>query len=118
MSFAVVPVSDGRAADKPADSLNQLFGRLRQCMRTAAGPPGAQITIRFSLKRDGSLLGRPKVTFSVLPRDDARRRAFVAAVAGAFAGCVPVPITGGLGGAIAGRPMTFRVVVTAPTTGT
>lgn len=76
------------------------------------------MTIRFSLKRDGSLLGRPKITFAALPRETKARQDFVAGVAGALGRCLPIHITDGLGGAVAGRPLTLRFVVEAPSTDT
>lgn len=111
--------SHAGAADAGADNLHDLFLRLRQCLRPATGaPPGSQITIRFSLKRDGSLLGRPKITFAALPRDTKARQDFVAGVAGALGRCLPIHLTDGLGGAVAGRPLTLRFIVEAPSTDT
>lgn len=113
---AIVVAPDARAADAGADNLHDLFARLQTCLRPVPSPSGSQITIRFSLKRDGSLLGRPKITFAALPRDKVAGRDFVAAVAGALSRCLPIHITDGLGGAIAGRPLTLRFVVVAPST--
>lgn len=68
----------------------------------------------FSLKRDGSLQGQPQITHSYLRRDTATQRAFVAGALAAVASCMPVAITDGLGGAIAGRPLRLRLTSHVP----
>lgn len=96
----------------PAATLNALFAYLSHCLRDVAGPPGAQLTIAFALKRDGSLLGAPHVAFLRAQRDS-DRALMLDRVAGKFAACLPAPITDGLGGAIAGRRLTLRVATPA-----
>ena len=58
--------------------------------------------IVFALKRDGSLLGLPRITHSRLVGDADAQKAFVTDAVRALAKCLPVSITDGLGGAIAG----------------
>lgn len=118
--FAMTCLTPGSAsaADPGADNLHDLFAGLRRCLRPIPAPAGSQLTIRFSLKRDGSLLGRAKITFAALPKDAAARQDFVAGVAAALGRCLPIHVTAGLGGAIAGRPLTLRFVVQAPSTDT
>jgi hypothetical protein len=99
------------AAAAPADNLRQLFGYFGACMKGVAGEPGEQLTIAFSLKRDGSLFGKPHVAYSRLPTDLAARARFLDRVAGKFRACFPAPVTDGLGGAIAGRRLTIRLVI-------
>ncbi|WP_298421755.1 hypothetical protein [Rhodoblastus sp.] len=95
----------------PANTLQELFANLDACMKGVSGDPGEQLTIAFSLKRDGSLFGKPKITFSRLPRDAAARNAFLDDVATRFNACLPASITDALGGAIAGQRLTVRFVV-------
>jgi hypothetical protein len=71
---------------------------------------GSEVTVLFALRRDGSLLGRPRITHSNLTGDPNDQRLFVGAVVSAIDGCLPLDITPGLGGAIAGRPLVVRVV--------
>jgi hypothetical protein len=94
----------------PANDLRALFGYLGACMKGVAGDPGEELTIAFSLKRDGSLFGKPHVAFSRLPSDAGARARVLDDVAGKFTTCFPAPITDGLGGAIAGRRLTVRFV--------
>jgi hypothetical protein len=55
------------------------------------------------------LLGKPRITHSYLLGDIDEQKAFVADAIGALAMCLPVNITDGLGGAIAGRPLSLRI---------
>ena len=104
---ATVP---SRAA--PANTLKDMFGQLGGCLSREAGADagggGAEMTLRFSLRRDGALLGRPHITYSRLPKDEADKRHVVENIAAAMDRCLPVKITNGLGGAIAGRIMSYR----------
>ncbi len=101
----------------PVDTLAGLWQTLGQCARIGAVPNptlGSEVTVLFSLKRDGSLLGQPRITHSRLLGDQADQQAFMAAALTAVAKCLPIPITDGLGGAIAGRPLRLRLTSRKP----
>ena len=95
----------------PANTLRELFAQLDQCLVAPGGVPGSQITIVFSLKRDGSPFAKPRISFSRLTGSEAEQRAFGEGVAAAFDKCLPAAITDALGGAIAGRPISMRFMV-------
>ena len=103
--------SSSQAADRPANTLRDLSAALHQCLVLPPGPVGSQLTIRFSLRRDGAVLGKPQITFARLNGGAAEQRGFVDAVAAAFDRCLPAAITDALGGAIAGRPILIRFAV-------
>jgi len=76
---------------------------------------GQEITILVSFKRNGEVLGRPRIThYGAGEPNAANRDAFVQAVRDAFARCSPLPFSPTLGAAVAGRPFTFRFI-DAPT---
>jgi len=100
-----------QAAGAPANTLRDLSAALHRCLVIPPGPAGSTLTIRFSLRRDGAVLGKPQITFAKLTGDAAEQRRFADAVAAAFDRCLPVAITDGLGGAIAGRPLSIRFVI-------
>ena len=84
---------------------------LNQCLLQAPpGVAGSEITIVFSLKRDGSLLGRPRISHAKLLGDPDAQRSFSAGDLAAFGKCLPLGVTDGLGGAIAGRPLSAGIV--------
>lgn len=95
---------------EPANTLQQLYQSIGHCLINSRGAPGGEITLLFSLRRDGGLIGRPRVTYARLPQDAAAQSRFVESVVAAFDHCMPAQITDALGGAIAGRPLTLRIV--------
>jgi len=114
LCIAALPVGAHAA---PADNLASLWRTLGACAKLDGVPPGAlgsEVTVLFSLKRDGSLLGQPRITHSRLVGSGDDRRTFVAAALGAISHCLPIPITDGLGGAIAGRPLSLRLTSGKP----
>lgn len=74
-------------------------------------PIGAQneVTVRFSLRRDGTVMGEPLVTHTTRELPEGVRAAYRTAAIEMLARCAPAPLSDSLGGAIAGRPFTLRL---------
>lgn len=72
--------------------------------------PGMQITVQMSFKRNGELLGHPRITFESAGASDEERLAYRLAVAEMLKRCSPLPFTDALGNAVAGRPFTMRFI--------
>ncbi|MCJ2135710.1 hypothetical protein MKK69_16890 [Methylobacterium sp. J-026] len=113
-----VPVS--RVATKPANTLAELYPALAACWQVPAGlgrptpeSDDIEITLRLSLRRDGSLIGPPRVTYAAGVSAD-QRTTLVRGTLDAMARCTPAHITLGLGRAIAGRPVALRFVYRPP----
>jgi hypothetical protein len=88
----------------PANTLMELRRQFGGCLASKPfGPPGSQVTITFMMKRDGSVFGKPRITFSHLEGDAEARRSFIDDAERAVEACLPLKITPALGGAIAGR---------------
>lgn len=94
----------------PADTLEALGRALTACFEPPAGSAGSEMTVLVSLRRDGTVLGKPRITYTHLVGPDEGRRSFVGAALRALKACTPVAVTPGLGGAIAGRPFSIRFV--------
>jgi hypothetical protein len=112
LSLAAIWTSAATAL--PADTLPDLLRTFALCSRVPAPSrdwTGAEITVRFSLRRDGQLIGPPRIAYSRLPLVPAEQKPFVAAALAALATCFPAELTPGLGGAIAGRMLTVRIRV-------
>lgn len=112
-----VPVADGGQGPKPIDTLRDLFPALAACWKAPEGLvkfEHTEITVRFSLRRDGSIIDTPRVTFVKTPADERGRALLVEAALSAIRRCTPARITLGLGGAIAGRPLALRFVHDGP----
>ena len=103
-------------AKKPAAPLNtiaEVFAALDACWI----PPGLeqaragmQITVLLSFKRDGEILGKPRITYETPNASDDERQSYRVAVAQALRRCMPLPFTDALGNALAGRPLTMRFI--------
>ena len=109
-----VPLPGRPAA--PADTLPALYPALAACWSAPPaldGLSGIEITARLSLRRDGSLIGSPRITYAA-GVEGAGRPALVRATLDALRTCTPARITAGLGRAIAGRPMALRLVYRPP----
>ncbi|MCJ2012526.1 hypothetical protein MKK53_08340 [Methylobacterium sp. J-076] len=112
-----VPLKD-RPAEAPADTLAALYPALAACwtaphLTGKVQGPDVEVTARLSLRRDGSLIGPPRITYATgVAGGD--RPALTRATLAALRSCTPARITPGLGRAIAGRPVALRFVYRPP----
>lgn len=99
--------------DHPLDTIGDLYAALRSCW-TAPDPAvartGMEMSVRFSIKRDGALVAPPRLTYATPAAPVETRDTYRHAIDDALARCVPLSLTKGLGGAIAGRPLMVRFV--------
>jgi hypothetical protein len=94
-------------------TIGDLFAALRACWTPAPPadlPPDMQMSVRLSFKRNGELVGAPRVTYVSAGAPRQARERFHDAIMAALDRCQPLPFTGGLGGAVAGRPIAIRYV--------
>jgi hypothetical protein len=88
----------------PANTLIELRRQVGACLsRTPLAESGPRLTIVFMVKRDGSIFGKPRITFSRLEGDAEARGRFLADAERAVDSCLPLKLTPALGAAIAGR---------------
>jgi hypothetical protein len=95
------------------NTLSAMFEALRGCWvppPAAESRPGMQMSVRLSFKRNGELMGEPRVTFVTPGTSPEIRDAYHQAITAALERCTPLPFTTGLGGAIAGRPIAIRFI--------
>jgi hypothetical protein len=90
-----------------------MFAALRACW---VPPPadqarrGMEYTVRFALKRDGALISPPRRTYSSHDASAALRDLYAKAADAAIERCTPLHFSGGMGEAVAGRPIAVRFV--------
>jgi hypothetical protein len=113
IAASLLLLSLNAAATEPAkiDTLDQMWERLKQCWqppKLPEGHPGMQITALFTFRRDGEILGRPRITFESPEATEADSIVYRTAVMETLQRCAPMPFTDGMGGAIAGRPLRLR----------
>ena len=108
-TLVVLAGAEPAGAGEPANTLATVFADLEACVGNVGLEPGTDVTLQFSLNRRGGLIGKPRITHMHWAGDETARKASAAAIAEAFDRCLPVAITDKLGGAIAGRPIAFRL---------
>ena len=98
---------------EPAEvnTIRDVFARLRTCWQpppASSANPDIDITVIVSFKRDGQILGHPKITYESEQATDQDRVIYRIAVMEALQRCTPMPFTESMAGAIAGRPFAVQ----------
>src|SRR5471032_2403876 len=117
LTIESVPSHDDAAKyvrpDHDLDTIGDLFAELRSCW---SPPPadsaraGMQMSVRFSFKRSGEIIAVPRMTYATSGVAADVRAAYLKAINASLDACMPLKFTGGLGGALAGRPIAIRYV--------
>lgn len=104
---------DASRAAAALHRLRDLIAALRSCWRPPAieeGRPGMELTARLSFRRDGSIFGSPRFTYMSRQATAPQRELYRSTVLEGLQDCAPLPLSQGLGGAIAGRPIVIRYI--------
>ena len=117
LTIQTVPPKDDAAKyvrpDHDLDTIGDLFAELRSCWSPPpadAAREGMQMSVRFSFKRSGEIIGAPRMTYATAGVSPDIRETYLKAINASLDACVPLKFTGGLGGALAGRPIAIRYV--------
>jgi hypothetical protein len=99
--------------DHDLEDIGDLFAELRSCW--SPPPPdvaraGMQMSVRFSFKRSGEMIGPPRMTFATAGAPADVRDTYLKAINASLDACIPLKFTDDLGGALAGRPIAIRYV--------
>ena len=101
--------------DHPADRIGELGALLSKCLEL---PPegeareGMRVTLKLAFKRDGEILAPPRFTYTTQEATGDVKSAYHQAALNMLKRCAPLPITDGLGAAIAGRPFVVAIIDT------
>ena len=71
---------------------------------------GMEITVLMSFKRNGELLGQPRIVFQSREASETERSSYRIAVAQTLKQCASLPFTEALGNTLAGQPLTMTFV--------
>jgi hypothetical protein len=117
LTVETVPSKDDEAKyqrpDHDLDTIGDLFAELRSCWSPPppdAAHEGMQMSVRFSFKKSGEMIGPPRVTFATAGVPPDTRDTYLKAINTSLNACIPLKFTDGLGGALAGRPIAIRYV--------
>jgi hypothetical protein len=117
LTVQTVPAKEDEAKyQKPnhdLDTIGDLFAELRSCWSPPppdAARAGMQMSVRFSFKKSGEMIGPPRLTFATAGVPADTRETYLKAINASLNACIPMKFTDGLGGALAGRPIAIRYV--------
>ena len=117
VTVETVPAKDDedkyKRPDHDLDTIGDLFAELRSCWSpppTDVAHEGMQMSVRFSFKKSGEMIGPPRVTFATAGVPADTRTTYLKAINTSLDACLPLKFTDGLGGALAGRPIAIRYV--------
>ncbi len=105
---AAIAQERGCRSPDPIDTLKEMSDAIYACWKPPPGTAGMSLTLQFSLRRNGTLIGKPRATYSDLGTDAQLSRAFVASILKALDEALPLPFSDSMGGAIAGRMLAPR----------
>jgi hypothetical protein len=101
----------------PLENVDDIGPALLQCWRPPAVPDGSAVTLRFSFRRDGSLMGAPRVTFVGLDGTPKAQREFADSAVRAVEDCTPLDLSPQFAATIGGQVyvMQFAIRMQQPT---
>ncbi|UCI08701.1 hypothetical protein [Mesorhizobium sp. B1-1-8] len=90
------------------NTMDQVGTALMACWKPPANSENSSVTLSFSFKRDGTLIGPPKPTAIKVSGDDKARQAYVDAATTALRDCLPLSFSPGLAKGVAGNVFTLQ----------
>lgn len=92
----------------PLTTMDEVGAAVMSCWKPPAGVERSSVTLSFSLKSDGSLVGPPQATSITVAGDEGVRQQFVTAAMDAVVRCTPVQLSPTLAQGIGGQPFTME----------
>ena len=111
VSLSSVALAQPAGPKGPLNTMADIRQALRACWQWPSANEsrsGIALTVRVSFKRNGEIFG-VHVTYQSRHVSDEERAIYHRALLAALSRCSPLPLSAGLGEAIAGRPLTFHI---------
>lgn len=93
---------------EPLKTMDEVGAALEACWTPPPGSGNSSVTLSFSFKRDGTLIGTPRPTEIKVEGDEAARQQFIDAAIAAVENCTPLDfapaIADGIGGTVFTMP--------------
>jgi hypothetical protein len=96
------------SAAAPLNTVDEVGAAIRACWSAPTGSKDSFVTLSFSFKRDGTLIGPPRVSGISVAGDADARKQFVDAAIAAVTQCVPLEFAPGLAAGMGGRVLTMQ----------
>jgi hypothetical protein len=107
---AVVMVATSPSAAAQLNTMDEVGTAIQACWTPPADAGNSIVTLSFSFKRDGTLLGPPRPTAAKVAGDDKARKSFIDAATAAVKNCTPLNLSPQLAQGIAGNVFTLQFV--------
>jgi hypothetical protein len=92
----------------PLHTMDDVGAAIGACWTPPADAGQSSVTLSFSFRRDGTLIGPPKPTAIHVAGDEKARKAFVDAATAALQHCLPLSFSPALAQGIAGTIFTWQ----------
>ncbi|MDX8523259.1 hypothetical protein RFM68_01965 [Mesorhizobium sp. MSK_1335] len=92
----------------PLNTMEEVGAALQACWTPPANSGNATVTLSFSFKRDGTLIGPPKPTAIKVGGDDKARQVYVDAATAALRNCLPLSFSPTLAQGMPGKVFTLQ----------
>jgi hypothetical protein len=99
------------ATAAPLENVSEIGPALLRCWRPPAAPDGSAVTLRFSFRRDGSLIGAPRVTYVGVDGGAKARREFADSAVHAIEECSPLELSPRFAATIGGKVYVMQFAV-------
>ncbi|MDX8440984.1 hypothetical protein [Mesorhizobium australafricanum] len=90
------------------NSMDEVGAAVLACWTPPANSENSSVTLSFSFKRDGTLIGPPRTTAIHVSGDDKARKAYVDAATKALNDCLPLSFSPPLAQGVAGNVFTLQ----------
>ena len=92
------------------NTMDDVGDAIQACWTPPADAGNSTVTLSFSFKRDGSLIGPPRPTAAKVAGDDKARKAFIDAAIAAVKNCTPLSSSPALAQGIGGNVFKLQLV--------
>ncbi|HBQ32956.1 hypothetical protein [Brucella anthropi] len=105
---AVTITATGTVQAQELKTMDDVGGALNACWSPPSDSKNSAVTLSFSFKRDGSLIGPPRASAINVQGDDKAKKAFVDAAIEAVEKCAPLKLAPSLAQGIGGNVFTMQ----------
>ncbi|MER9444392.1 hypothetical protein NKI79_24025 [Mesorhizobium sp. M0340] len=105
---AMLVGATGQSNAATLNTMPEVGAAIQACWTPPANAGNSTVTLSFSFRRDGTLIGRPKPTAIRVAGEEKARQAFVDAAVAAVDHCLPLSFSPALAQGIPGKVLTLQ----------
>ena len=111
LELFAAPIAAPAASAAPLENVSEIGPSLIQCWHPPAAPDGSAVTLRFGFRRDGSLMGTPRVTYISVEGGAMLQRAFADSAVRAIEQCSPLKLPPRFAATIGGKVYVMQFAI-------